>query len=185
MTAPEVPVTPAPVSASAPNGTQPVKRKSVKLPIIFMVLSAVVIIASFNLADLNASERERFNEAKNSGNTATGTVVDVKEDKERSGGKRQRTTTVYCPVYEFSIGQDRTRTFTDRINCEDSEDAVVIGSTAPIIYAAGGSSAFADTQSTRDLIANKATGNIWLLVIGGVTFAIATLVLVTRLVKRG
>lgn len=60
-----------------------------------------------------------------------------------------------------------------------------VSTTAPIIHAGDGSSALADTQSTRDLIANKATGNIWLLVIGGVTFAIATLVLVTRLVKRG
>lgn len=142
------------------------------------------MIASLNLSDLNASERERFNEAKNSGNTATGTVIEVQEDKERTGGKRQRTTIVYCPVYEFSVGQDRTRTFTDRINCEDSEDAVVIGSTAPVIFAWGGGSAFADTQGTRDTLANKATGNIWLSVIGGVGFVIAASVLVSRLVRR-
>ena len=178
MTTPEVPVTPVTPVQSSP------KRKSVALPIIFMILSAVIIFASFNLSDINAGERERFNEAKTSGNTATGTVVEVREDQERAGGKRPRTTTVYCPVYEFTIEEGRQRTFTDRINCEESEDKVVIGSTAPVVFSDGGSNAFTDLQTTQDLIANKGSASTWLLIAGIVVFAISALVLVVRLVKR-
>lgn len=180
MTTPETPVTP--VNPVIPG--QPAKKKSVKLPVVFLILSAIIIFASFNISDLNANERERYNQAKNSGNQATGTVVEVREEKERAGGKRPRTTLVYCPVYEFAVSQDRTTTFTDRINCEESKEAITVGATAPVIFSNGGFPAFADTQGTTDQLAAKQNGGIFLLIAGIVVFALSALVLIIRLVGR-
>lgn len=159
-------------------------KKSTKLSIVFLVLSAVIIFAGFNLSDLNSSQRERYDQAKSSGNTATGTITEAREDTERSGGKRQRTNTVYCPVYTYMVGEDREYTFTDKLNCEDSEDAVAIGATAPIIFENAGTSEFADTQGTQDKLAAKQGGNTFLLVIGWIVFGISALVLIGSLVRR-
>ncbi|KAA1422727.1 hypothetical protein FE697_011180 [Mumia zhuanghuii] len=117
------------------------------------------------------------------GVSVTGTMTDVHEREQRSGGRRgMRVHTVFCPVYSFADGDLRSTIIGD---CErDRDDLPALGSTIPVIYDPDGYTRFIDTDEVASGLARSGRTYPWYRW-GGLALALVCGLVVVGAIGRG
>ncbi|MGH1561983.1 DUF3592 domain-containing protein [Mumia sp. DW29H23] len=129
----------------------------------------------------DVAELERLRDG--AGVRVTGTMTDVHEREQRSGGRRSRVQTVYCPVYSFTDGDLRSTIIAKA--CEaDRSDLPAMGSTVPVIYDPDGWTRFLDTDDVESALRHSSRSYPWYRW-GGLALAVVCGAVLLRALVRG
>lgn len=149
------------------------------------IIIAIVGIGFASLSFLPKNE-ERLETAESwtrlstgAGEEVRGEVVDSESETVSEGARRtRRVDTIFCPVYEYTVGGTAHRiAAVANDDCKDTQDDVVMGETATILYdPADPETAFVKTPATEELYKDADAFDAWPLIIGSIITIVGVLV---------
>lgn len=131
-----------------------------KLIIGIVAIVAGVIFAGLGFLPQNSERQamiDSWKQVKETGIETEGTVVSIESDTVTEGARRSRhIDTVYCPVYQYTVGNDVYTVRAVGDDCKETRDEVVLGSTATVAYKeAERDTAFVKSDATEAFYANS------------------------------